>query len=200
MFKSLVEIQHKGKIIFISRESLIELSRQVYKPIKLEGLKPDEAVELLKPFNLVATDEQLKLLSDCYKGHPKALLLAVSLIEGSYKGQASLFLQRQTCTFTGDLEHLLDEVFNPMSPEEIECLSRISIYQTDKYPLDIKGILVQMPEIDQYETIQIVKDLEKRQVLDFDTKRRTYYLHPVVKEKASRLLKYNAEYEKMLMK
>ncbi|HLC15012.1 MAG TPA: tetratricopeptide repeat protein [Thermodesulfovibrionia bacterium] len=197
LFKSLVEIKHQSKIIFTSRESLVELSKLVYKPVKLEGLKTEDALELLKKFKLKATDAELKQLSDCYQGHPKALLLVASLIEESYRGQASLFLHSQTCTLTGDIDHLLDEVFTRMSLEELECLSRISIYQTDRYPLDIKGISVQMPEIDNYEIEHyIVRALERRQLLDYDIKRNTYYLHPFVQEKANRQLKNNAEHHK----
>jgi tetratricopeptide (TPR) repeat protein/GTPase SAR1 family protein len=197
LFKSLVEIKHQSKIIFTSRESLVELSKLVYKPVKLEGLKTEDAIKLLKKFKLKATKAELKQLSDCYKGHPKALELVAGLINESYRGQINLFLQSQTCTLTGDIDHLLDEVFNRMSFEELECLSRISIYQTDRYPLDIKGIMAQMPDKDNFDLEQhIVRALERRQLLDYDIKRQTYYLHPFVQEKAYRKLKSNAEQHK----
>jgi len=194
LFKSMIGIDHQSKILFTSRETIAELSNQIYKPMKLLGLNYEDSIELLKRYNLNGTDEELGKLAKFYKGHPKALELVSSLIIDIYDGMVISFLKDRKYLLTGDIDILLDEIFDRMSSKELECLCGISVYKTDVYPMGIGSISAQMPDTDEFELKEhIVRALERRQLLSYDVELSAYYLHPFIQEKAYRLLKYDEE-------
>lgn len=191
LFKELVETEHQSKIIFTSRESLSELSRRMYHPFSLSGLDSQSSISLLKQYNLIATDKDLKKLADRYKGHPKALEIVSALLldDKRFHGNVEKFLLDRKWLLTVDIEKLVDEMIQRLSNKEKECLLRISVYQTDDYPLSLSGIATQLTGLNEYEIEEnIIKALERRQLLDFDTEKNTYQLHPIVQETAYHIL------------
>ena len=194
LFKELVEREHQSKILFTSRERLDELPRVGYYSRELGGLDREAAVALLRPFDLIATDEELEELVDRYEGHPKALELAATLILDDHRlrGQVGRFLQDHQWLLIQSIENMIDQVIQRLSDKEKICLSRISVYQTREYPLLLDGFIAQMPEVDEYELRNyIVKALEGRQLLDYNAKNKSYQLHPLTQEKAYRILRPN---------
>ena len=194
-FNQLVETEHQSKVIFTSRESLAELSLLAVRELPLKGLERKDAVNLLEShqqcLNLTTTSEELAQLAERYQGHPKALEIVSALIrnEPKFKGQVGKFLRDRQWLLINTLDRLIDEVFTRLSDLERTSLSRISVYQTSEYPLDTAGIAAQMPEISEYELEEsIIQGLRRRQLLDYDEPRESYQMHPLIQEKAYRLL------------
>lgn len=201
LFQQLVETEHQSKVIFTSRESLAELSGIAVRELPLKGLENEEAVNLLKSyqqcFNLIATSAELVLLAERYQGHPKALEVVSGAIrnEPKFKGQVGKFLGDCDWLLINTLDGLIDKVFIRLSNLEITCLSRISVYQTAEYPLDTAGIAAQMPEVSEYELEEsIIQGLRRRQLLDYEDKQESYQMHPLIQEKAYRLLHPNPKF------
>ncbi|OAD24126.1 hypothetical protein THIOM_000017 [Candidatus Thiomargarita nelsonii] len=192
LFDELIKREHQSKIIFTSREALVALSSSNYKSFQLHGLKHEDAIKLLKK-NLDATDEKLEQLSKYYKGYPKALELVAAFIRDNCKGDVESFMEARSGDLAGDLDNILDEVFERMSDEECECLRGISVYKTDEYPLKKAGIAAQMQKKNEFELTKIIVALERRELLDYEPAYNTYSLHPFVQEKAYRLLQENEE-------
>jgi tetratricopeptide (TPR) repeat protein len=195
LFNQLVETEHQSKIIFTSRESLAELSLLAVRELPLKGLEREDAVNLLEShqqcLNLTTTSEELARLAERYQGHPKALEIVSALIrdEPKFKGQVGKFLRDRQWLLINTLDRLIDEVFSRLSDLERTCLSRISVYQTSEYPLHTVGIAAQMPEVSEYELEEtIIQGLRRRQLLDYDDNRESYQMHPLIQEKAYRLL------------
>lgn len=196
LFNQLVETEHQSKVIFTSRESLAELSAIAVRELPLKGLEKEDAVNLLEShqqcLNLTTTSEELAHLAERYQGHPKALEVVSALIrdEPKFKGQVGKFLGDRQWLLINTIDRLIDEVFIRLSDLERTCLSRISVYQTSEYPLDTAGIAAQMPEVSEYELEEsIIQGLRRRQLLDYDDQQESYQMHPLIQEKAHRVLR-----------
>lgn len=201
LFNQLVETEHQSKVIFTSRESLAELSAIAVRELPLKGLENKDAVNLLEShqqcLNLTTTSAELVLLAERYQGHPKALEVVSALIrdEPKFKGQVGKFLRDRQWLLINTLDGLIDEVFIRLSDLERTCLSRISVYETAEYPLDTAGIAAQMPEVSEYELEEsIIQGLRRRQLLDYDDRQESYQMHPLIQEKAYRLLHPNPKF------
>ncbi|WP_449418372.1 hypothetical protein [Phormidium nigroviride] len=130
-------------------------------------------------------------MAERYQGHPKALEIVSALIrdEPKFNGQVGKFLHDRQWLLINTLDQLIEEVFIRLSELERICLSRISVYQTAEYPLDTAGIAAQMPEVSEYELEEsIIQGLRRRQLLDYDDRQKSYQIHPLIQEKAHRLL------------
>ena len=196
LFQHLTETEHQSKIIFTSRETLAELHLRETRTLTLTGLDAEAAVALLQTFHLTATPTELHELQARYRGHPKALELVAALIrdDSEYQGRVGRFLQDRNWLLTHDIESILDEGMERLSDEERTCLCRLSVYQTSEYPLTIAGIAAQMPEVSRYDLKEnILLALKRRQLLEYDTQRESYQLHPLIREKAGHILYKNAE-------
>lgn len=126
----------------------------------------------------------------------KALQLVAALIRDNdeFQGNVGKFLQDRDWLLIRDIESLIDEMILRLSDLEQTCLSRISVYQTLKYPLSFAAIATQMPEVSKYELKEnIILALKRRQLLYYDCQHESYQLHPLVKEKGDRLLNQNHE-------
>lgn len=200
LFKQLVETEHQSKVIFTSRESLAELPRRQTYILYLTGLEQQASVNLLRSFNLTATQDELAELAGRYQGHPKVLELVAALIwdDKEFQGQVSRFLQDRNWLLIRDIESWIDEGVARLSYPERTCLRLISVYQNSEYPLCYAAIAAQMPEVSQYDLKEkIVLALKRRQLLDYDSQQESYQLHPLVQEKAYRVLCQNPEIFRM---
>ncbi len=196
LFKQLAETEHQSKIVFTSRESLAQLPCRETHTMSLGGLDTDAAVALLQSFQLTATMAELTALAECYCGHPKALELVAAVIrdDSEFQGEVGRFLGDRSWLLIRDIESLVDEVLLRISEQERTCLNRISVYQTSEYPLTYAGIVEQMPEVNEYELKEnIIQALKRRQLLDYNLAQESYQMHPLVQEKAYRLLCENPE-------
>ncbi len=197
LFKQLAETEHQSKVIFTCRENLAQLPPRATKTISLGGLDLDAAVALLQSFELSATQSELTALAEAYQGHPKALEMVAALIrdDSEFQGRVERFLRDRNWLLIRDIEHLIDEVFARLSEAEQTCLLRISVFQTSEYPLVFAGIAAQMPESSEYDLKEnVILALKRRQFIDYDRERESYQLHPLIQEKAYRLLCQNPEH------
>jgi tetratricopeptide (TPR) repeat protein len=197
LFKQLAETEHQSKVIFTSRENLAQLPHRATKTISLDGLDIDAAVALLQGFELSATQSELTALAEAYQGHPKALEMVAALIrdDSEFEGKVERFLRDRNWLLVRDIEHLIDEVLTRSSEPEQTCLQRISVFQTSEYPLNFAGIAAQMPDSIEYDLKEnVILALKRRQFLDYDRQIESYQLHPLIQEKAYRLLRQNPEH------
>ncbi len=200
LFKQLLETEHQSKVIFISRESLAELSPTVSREVVLKGLASEAAIALLQSFNLTnnlteSNPEKLELVKR-YQGHPKALELVAALIrdDDEFRGNIGKFLQDRDWLLTGEIESFIEQQMSRLSDLERICLTRISVYEAPDYPLSCGAIQAQMPEITIYELKEkVIRALKRRQLLSYNSERNSFYLHPLFQEKAAILLNQNPE-------
>ncbi|MEG3970977.1 NB-ARC domain-containing protein [Microcoleus sp. T2B6] len=196
LLKQLAETEHQSKVIFTCRENLAELPCRATKTISLGGLDIDAAVALLQTFELSATQSELTALAESYQGHPKALEMIAALIQddSEFQGKVERFLRDRNWLLIRDIENLIDEVFVRLSEPEKTCLLRISVCQTSEYPLNFAVIAAQMPELSEYDLKEnVILALKRRQFLDYARQIESYQLHPLIQEKAYRLLCQNPE-------
>jgi DNA polymerase III delta prime subunit len=200
LFKQLTETEHQSKIIFISRETLAELSPIFTREITIKGLDNQAAIHLINNILPQSSGEEIgdifSELSQRYQGHPKALQLVASFIrdDNQFQGDICKFLQDRDWLLLRDIETLIDEIIARMSDLEKTCLSRISVYKPSEYPITYDAIAAQMPEISPYSLKEnIILALKRRQVLYYHCQQNSYYLHPLVQEKGDRVLRQNPE-------
>lgn len=216
LFKQLLDTEHKSKLLFISRESLAELPPNITHEIVINGLERDTGIALLQSFNLTDTPQQLEPnspnsfpsqerrevselaeLSDRYQGHPKALQLIASLIcnDEEYQGNVGKFLQDRDWLLIQEIENFLEQIFQRLSELERICISRLSIYRTSEFTLNYNAIAAQMPEVSRYELKEnILRALKRRQLLYYHPVKQSYQIHPIIQEKAYRILSQNYEH------
>jgi tetratricopeptide (TPR) repeat protein len=115
--------------------------------------------------------------------------------DSEFEGQVERFLRDRNWLLIRDIEHLIDEVFTRLSKPEQICLLRISVFQTSEYPLTFAGIAAQMPDSIEYDLKEnVILALKRRQFLDYDRQIESYQLHPLIQEKAYRLLRQHPEH------
>ena len=192
LFKQLASAEHQSKVIFASRETIADLQRPETRTLPLGGLDLEAAVTLLQAFELTATPEELAALATRYEGHPKALEVVAALIrdDAEFQGSVCKFLADRNWLLVNTLNALIEEVTNRLSLEELTCLSQISVYETQIYPLSFTGIAAQLPQINKRDVREnIIEALKRRQLLDYNPDKQSYQMHPLVQEKASEFLK-----------
>lgn len=197
LLKQLAETEHQSKVIFTSRENLAELPCRATKTLSLGGLDLNAAVALLQSFELSATDSELTALAEAYQRHPKALEMIAALIQddSEFQGKVERFLRDRNWLLIRDIENLIDEALIRLSEPEKTCLLRISVCQTSEYPLTLAVIAAQMPELSEYDLKEnVILALKRRQFLDYDRQIESYQLHPLIQEKAYRLLCQHPEH------
>ncbi|MCD8488611.1 MAG: tetratricopeptide repeat protein [Desertifilum sp.] len=191
LFTQLAENEHRSKVVFTSRETLAQIQGLQTQTLKLGGLDIPSAVQLLEAFNLQATPEELTALATRYDGHPKALEVVAALIrdDAEFQGQVCRFLMNTDWLLVNTLDALIDQVIHRLSDEELACLSQISVYETNHYPLSVSGIEAQLPETPKQAVKEtVIEALKRRHLLDYNATQASYQMHPLVQEKASFLL------------
>ncbi|MEP0873110.1 tetratricopeptide repeat protein [Trichocoleus desertorum AS-A10] len=187
LFEQISSLEHKSKVIFTSREALTLIPGM---ECKLGGLDHKSAVQLMRSFSLVASPDDLEKLVYKYDGHPKALEVVSALILSSeFRGVVATFLEDRKWLLVNTLDELLEQIIERLSTEELQCLSRISVYETTEYSLQPSGIIAQLPQMSERDVKEdVIEALKRRQLLDFDANKGAYQMHPLVQEKASSLL------------
>lgn len=186
LIKQIGFINHKSKIILLSRETIAELETNTYFSFCLSGLDQRSSFNYLARFNLKSNKKDLKSLHAKYKGNPKALSLVASLIRDDprYKSNVRLFLKDRKWLVITDINNLVKEIIERLSSAEYTILSRLSIYDTIEYPLYESAILCQSTHFQEYEVKEtIITALIRRQLIDINIKNTSYEIHPFIKEK-----------------
>lgn len=194
LFKQIIESEHKSKFLITSREEFIELSPSCYR-INLEGLSLEDGVELVEILSSEKKTRELSPLKGSkkdledfvkhYLGIPKILELAVSLVQMEFKGDIREFLNSSPPTA---FERTLEQVLERLSTNEKRCLSRISIYQTQQYPLFEEGIYAQLPDLIPQEVREVISGLKCRRLLSVDPVSGAFIIHPFVTEQSYKIL------------
>ena len=125
LLKRLGQEQHQSCFISIAREkprevALIEGDTLPTRTLHLKGMNPEAAKDIFRAKGL-SNEEKWKDLIDIYCGNPLALKIVANTIKELFGGKVATFLKQKTIIF-GELNDLLDEQFESISPIEEQIL------------------------------------------------------------------------------
>lgn len=171
----------KSKIVIISRQKFENPNVNI-KPIKVEGLNEDsleyaKVTIKYKGWQNNLSDEELSAVCEQVKGHPLAIILALTLIL-EYGEEYEDILKKLT---TGDensenlSRRLLSYIFenDNIEKEEKEFLINFSIFEGE---VDLKTV----NSVLEKDSKKSLHNLRKNLILNLNNKK--YELHPVIRE------------------
>ena len=123
----MTEIEHQSSLILISQEQCAEmecLDQDLY-PIKSLELSGLDEVEILKGLGLKYEASWLKLIN-LYEGNPVYLKSIASLIKNFFDGHVADILAENSLLITKDIQALLKQLFNKLSPLEKQLVLELS--------------------------------------------------------------------------
>lgn len=134
LFQRIGETEHRSSLLFTSREQPLVLGRleRSYPMVcsyTLKGLDRPSGLRLLRAEGLQSAESELFGLIDRYSGNPLALKLVAETIQDLYAGDAAILLQDRSVIFD-DIQAVLNEQFNRLSPVEMEILCWFAIEGT----------------------------------------------------------------------
>lgn len=114
-FRRLVEEQHQSCLFLTSQMPLDELAflesaKRPVQSIKIEGLKLNDARQLLHSKGLTDPDSCQKLIQT-YRGNPSELESVAQRIHHFFGGSSKKFVERQTTFVSPNLKAMLNRVF-----------------------------------------------------------------------------------------
>src|SRR5579859_3631489 len=113
------EAKHQSCLLLNGREKPRELARlegdtAPVRSISLSGLAHLEGMKMLQDKGLFGTNEEWETLINLYSGNPLVLKLISATIREVLGGNIATFLKKGEIAF-GDIHHLLDQHFLPLS-------------------------------------------------------------------------------------
>jgi len=182
-FYKLLKTDHQCRVVITSRimpvlDEGIEMEHagSVAKLV-LKGLKEEEGAEILKGYKIeYESEDQLRKISRMVDGNPLLLNTLLPLVKKSSAGETITDLEQWRKKYSGEiLEAVLMEEAPKSGRELIFSMSVVAD------PLTIEQVRVLREEED---TNDVVDDLVKRSLLEWDKNRKLFSLHPAVKETA----------------
>ena len=127
--KRLGETEHQSCLLLCSQEkpreiSLLENPKGLVKSLLVEGLKVEDAAQILQEQGLTAK-EHWKSLIDYAKGNPFALKIVGATIKDLFNGNVAEFTKHNTWVF-GDFRTILDEQWNRLSKLEKQMMQSLA--------------------------------------------------------------------------
>jgi hypothetical protein len=183
LFEKLATVKHQSCIVIISREKPAELAQfaetnPCVRAHKLEGMGED-AMELLQHRGLQAEQTAWQTLIQLYRGHPLALNMIASLIQEVCQGSTTAFLKMNTIVIH-DLNHLLAERIQCLSPAELEVLKALA---AEGQPMTLNGLQLRLGSIRQSQLLEILLSLERRCLLEIHSEATTpFTLAPIIQK------------------
>jgi hypothetical protein len=125
LLKRLGDASTKSCLLLMSREKPKEITSTEgeavpIRCIKLTGLQPPEAKEILRDKELSDWDDWEKLIK-IYRGHPLALQIVSTIIQELFNGSVTEYLKQNTIVL-GDIGILLSQQFQRLSSLEKEIM------------------------------------------------------------------------------
>jgi WD40 repeat protein/transcriptional regulator with XRE-family HTH domain len=186
LFQRLGEGKHQSCLLLTSREKPAELVRlegqkASIRSLQLEGLPYADGLALLKDHSLQGSDEQWATLVQRYAGNPLALKLVAASIHELFGDQIEAFLLAEEYIF-GDIDILLQQQFQRLSPQEQELLYWLAI-EREALPLEaIRANLLGSSRSSML--LSTLESLGRRSLLEKLPQQR-FFLQPVILEYAS---------------
>ncbi|WP_019487059.1 MULTISPECIES: NB-ARC domain-containing protein [Kamptonema] len=184
LFRRIAEEQHQSCLVLISQEKLREISllenpsRSIHS-LKLEGLKPEDAQQILLGKNLTGKQSWQELIQH-YRGNPLHLNLIAATIENIFNRDVGEFVKlKTTVSNTG----ILDEPFQRLSALEKQVMQWLA--KEDK-ALSFQQLRAKIEEIATSDLIEVLDSLGGRYLIEKvkskDTNEFLFTLQPVIKK------------------
>jgi hypothetical protein len=196
-FRRLVEELDQSSLLLTSRalpdefDDLIAAGYPI-QDMKIEGLDPDAAMQLLSAKGLV-DQENCSQLIKIYRGNPSEIEAVVNRINHFFAGSAKRFIENKTTFVSSKFETMLNQMFGQLlSQVEQEILIYIAEEMLlNSTPVSFTKLLndVKQRQKASASTLELIKAIEKleRQSLvesikDPITKEISFSLQPVIKK------------------
>ncbi|MDZ8105933.1 MAG: NB-ARC domain-containing protein [Nostoc sp. DedQUE12a] len=157
---------HRSCLIWIAREKpreivLMEGENRPVRSLSLKGLD-SQAKEIFKEKNLLDPNSWEDLIQ-LYRGNPLALKIVASTIQELFGGKVSAFLKQETIVF-GELNDILDEQFECISPLEQEILYWLAI---ECQPISLSQLRADIiAPVAQAELMEALESLLRRSLIE----------------------------------
>lgn len=161
-FTMIAKIEHQSSVILISQEQCAEmesLDENLYpmKLLELSGLYDDQ---ILKNTGLEDEDSWLKLI-DLYEGNLRYLKSITSSIKRIFDSKVANFLAENELVITKDMQCLLSQLFNHISPIEQQIILELSKFSQAVSREDLKATL----ELSSSDFINGLESLQQRYLI-----------------------------------
>ena len=187
LLKRLGETEHQSCLLLCSQEkpreiSLLENPKGLVKSLLVEGLKVEDAAQILQEQGLTAK-EHWKSLIDYAKGNPFALKIVGATIKDLFNGNVAEFTKHNTWVF-GDFRTILDEQWNRLSKLEKQMMQSLA---TEAKAVPLSKLKKEIPQISTSELIETLASLKRRALIDTshqnkDESQTYYYLEYLIKK------------------
>jgi hypothetical protein len=185
--------RHQSCLILTSREKPNGLTAKEGKnlpvrSLQLGGLGESEGEEILKAKGLFEVDGEFTKLIDLYSGNPLALKIVATTIHSLFDGDVAQFLEQGTIVF-GDIEELLDQHFNRLSPLEQHVMYSLA---NNREWVTLPELLTEIvPKVYPGELLEALESLQKRSLIKRKSARFTQQ-HIIMEYMAKRSSLFNS--------
>ena len=181
--KLMAETPHQSCLLLTSREKPKETGRMEGEklPVRvlyLKGLQIKDVQQMCKvKCSLHGSDSQWKRIIEHYGGNPLALNIVCATIQKLFDGQISEFVKQNIFVY-GDIEHLLEQHFYPLSDIE-----KAVVYWLSRWgePTSFSKLRKHLsPPISSQKLLEATKSLQERSLVENNAS--LFFLQPVIRE------------------
>ncbi|MBD2490647.1 NB-ARC domain-containing protein [Aulosira sp. FACHB-615] len=179
-FTMVAKIEHQSSVILISQEQCAEmefLDEELY-PIKFLELSGLYDKEILRNTGLTDEDSWINLI-DLYEGNLGYLKSIAGSIRKIFDGKVADFLAENELVITKDIQFLLSQVFNNISPTEKQIILELSKFNQAVSREDLKATL----DLSSSDFINGLESLQQRYLIQkIKTEKIMFKLSPVFRQ------------------
>lgn len=173
--------RHQSCLLLTSRENPSEVaileSNALARSLRLNGLNPESALELLSMKGLYP-EEQWHRLVTIYRGNPLMLNIVSTSIQDLFGGDVGAFLQQSPTYVTRDLSRFLQQQLDRLSPVEQQIMYKLAQAQEPITLVELQEALRPTSSCDVFEALEA---LIKRSLVERSTAQ-GFTLQPVIAE------------------
>jgi NB-ARC domain len=168
-FKRIGSDRHQSCVLLTSREKpgeIVAYEGQMLpiRSLQLGGLKPEDALNLLKTKGLSASDNELSMLINFYSGNPLALKTIATAIQEVFNGKIATFLHQNTLVLGDRLRGLLAQQIGRLSERETDLLYWLAL---DPKPLSLEQFHAHLLfPLSRSQLLETLASLERRSLID----------------------------------
>jgi WD40 repeat protein/transcriptional regulator with XRE-family HTH domain len=162
------ETPHQSCLLLTSREkpkefAMLAGNMAAVRTLQLTGLSVAEGQTILADKGLFGPDESWARLIHHYSGNPLTLKIAGETIRALFAGEIARFLAEGEFIF-GDVDQVLDDQFNRLSPLEQELMYWLAIEREAVLPALLQQNLVR--PVSRGKLLQALEALQRRSLLE----------------------------------
>ncbi|WP_200667986.1 NB-ARC domain-containing protein [Oxynema sp. CENA135] len=192
LFQRVGESPHQSTFLILSQEKLREISllagsNQPVRLLKLDGLKLQDARQLLQEKHLTGQPEHWQELIDNYRGNPLALKIVATTIQEVFGCSVDRFIKYKTLVIKDLFLEVLERQFERLSPLEQKIVFYLA---QNQYPHSLEQIHLQMKttNLSHSDLIEPLESLSGRSLIEktknHETHEPLFTLQPVIRKYA----------------